>query len=226
MESIPWLIAATLVVVFVHLLSPVSFRWRERSAKAMEAFAGGVAVAYVFLHLLPEVDTAHAGVGSAIHVLMLVGFGGFYLAETWARSREEDNPAPAHGVHVGLAAVYEALLVYTAGEHLPHTVFGFIAWAGAIALHLSFADHGRQERFGALFTSRGRLVLVVAAIIGGLCAALTELPEAPLDVLTVLLVGFGIFTVFHEELGELELRRALPFSGGALVYSGLIALGG
>lgn len=47
----------------------------------VSSFGGGVALAYAFLQLFPELDLAHAALGDNIHAVSLAGFLVFYALE-------------------------------------------------------------------------------------------------------------------------------------------------
>ena len=155
------------------------------------SLAGGVAIAYVFVHILPALTERQsafaAGSGDLLgavgeHALFLValaGFATFYGLERLAtRSRREADRAAVPGdaetrtsggvfwLHVGSFALYNAFI----GYHLLHRESGGVAalllYATAIALHFVVNDHSLREHHRAAYTRVGRWVLAGAVIAG------------------------------------------------------------
>jgi len=111
-----WAVAAALVSVLLlaglHLLAPRIRRLPGVPEYASASFAGGIAVAYVFLHLLPELadgnqelrevlgeeGEASPLLGLEVFLVALVGFAVFYGLERLAeRSRQESLAGAAPG---------------------------------------------------------------------------------------------------------------------------------
>jgi hypothetical protein len=109
-QSVLGALALTVVLAGVHLLAPRVRRLPFLSEPATASFAGGVAVAYVFLHLLPEIAAGNERVGRAledvveptplielgIFLVAAAGFTVFYglerLAERSGSPRVPTNP--------------------------------------------------------------------------------------------------------------------------------------
>lgn len=76
--------AATLVLVGLHLAAPRIRRLPLVPEAATGSFAGGLAVAYVFLHLLPDVAEGNQAIGEALGRVVrpspLVDLGIFFVA--------------------------------------------------------------------------------------------------------------------------------------------------
>ena len=89
----------TLVLMASHYLFPLIKRLPGASEGKVTSFAGGVAVAYVFLHMLPELVEGNQAIGQAlkdverltplldlaIFILALAGFTIYYGLELLAR---------------------------------------------------------------------------------------------------------------------------------------------
>ncbi len=75
-----WVLLITAVLVAVHLLATHIGRWLDAAEHAAHSFGGGMAVAYIFLNLLPELDKGHQVLGHAVHGIALAGFVGFAAA--------------------------------------------------------------------------------------------------------------------------------------------------
>jgi hypothetical protein len=232
---------STMVLVALHLLAPRIRRLPLVPEHRTASFAGGIAVSYVFLHLIPELAEGHARLRElfgeetepspvielAIFLVALVGFMLFYGLERAAeRSHAGRGGAGAvFWVHLGSYALYNAVITYT----LPSTYRTGVAFAVlftvAMALHFVLSDRGLEEHYGRRFDRwLPRLMLAAALLLGWLLAVLAAPTRSvTVAVLTALLAGSVLLNVFKEELPDAR-RSSFPwFLAGAGLYAGLLA---
>lgn len=210
--------------------------------RAVVSAAGGISVAYVFLHLLPEVAAGAGVVGEslsslvahvplreiAVFVVALGGFTVFYLAERFAArhsgpgGREVGTSAP-FAVHLGAFAVYNVAVAYTLPERVASDVVGAAVFTVAIAVHVVVVDRGLAERYPRRYGHVGRFVLAGALLVGWLAAAVAA-PTSSLTVslMTAVVAGSVLLTVFQEELPQAGRSRVGPFLGGLGLYALLL----
>ncbi len=188
------------------------------------SFTGGLAAAYVFLHLFSELDSAHAFIGDRIYLLVLMGFIVFYGVEntiSHAHEVREEISRRSLVLRLGFAALYNMLLVFTLGEQMPDNPILSGMFAVTLGLHLMAGDVGMMKRFGKQYTNRS-LFLLAGSLGLGLFLSIVLQPGALIvDVLTASLAGFIIFNVFHEEISPTRDTRMRWFMFGALGFSGL-----
>lgn len=198
--------------------------------------AGGVSVAYVFLHLLPElsrgqehVDGAHPAAWQALleHEVYLVALAGLALfyglermaAHSRARHRiasgEDSTPAATYAVHIGAFALYNLLVGYLLlhGERE-----GMGAYAAAMGLHFVVNDYGLRQHHKARYDRAGRWLLAAAVFGGWWFGTRVELPHLAVMLLIALLAGGVVLNVLKEELPEQRESRFSAFLAGAAVY--------
>ncbi len=65
-ESLWAALAIAIFLAAVHLAAPAWNRRPAASSRAAASFGGGIAVAYVFLHLLPELAAGNEEIGEAL----------------------------------------------------------------------------------------------------------------------------------------------------------------
>lgn len=202
------------------------------------SLAGGVSVAYVFVHLLPELaeyqetlGRSAAREGGALAVLehhsylvALIGLGSFYgldrLARQSARSaahagREHRPTTGVFWIHVGSFAVYNLLIGYFLLHREETDLRGLIIYAVAMALHFVVNDQGLREQHGHIYDDRGRWLLAVAPITGWLLGLATEISAALLATLFAFLGGGVVLNALKEELPEDRESRFGVFALGA-----------
>ena len=207
------------VLATCHLVAVPLWARLEQWSDQVASFSGGAASAYVFLHLLPELESTHATVGERIHGIVLFGFVLLFALDTLISSLPEGE----HGrrrfqMRLAFAALYNLLLAFTMSEQLPLTPATAVTYTLALGLHLVSVDLALIEGFGPKQHGWGRLVLAGAILVGWTFSLATDAPEVALDVLTALMAGFIIFTVFGEEIPRRGGRRLLWFVVGTGIY--------
>ncbi len=197
--------------------------------------ASGVSVAYVFVHILPDLaehQTALAEVAPLgfvehhVYLVALVGLAAFYGLERLIKRDDEDgkrNPG-VFWLHIGSFTVYNTLigylLVHRESPGLEPLFYFFIA----LTLHFLVNDIGLRHDHKALYDHWGRWILSAAVLLGWLVGVLTEIDEAALAVLFAFLAGGVILNVLKEELPEERQSRFSAFLLGTAGYTVLLLL--
>lgn len=216
--------AEVLVVVglcLTHLGAPRLLRLTERAVPDPAPIAQGLAVAYVFLHLIPEIGDGLAERGLLLAWMLLAGFLLFDLVEI--RIRQSPRPRVRRSLQFGMAAALSWLI----GTSLPEAVVDRPAEAllvlSASALHLLERHRGME---GGPPPAAVRAVLA-AFVVAGLVAdeLWVEAVTAVDQVLVALVAGGILITVFrdHFELARAE-RRFLLLASSALGYGAVLTL--
>lgn len=240
-------LAALLLLVLVHLVTP-SLRFLDGAPRTVWlSAAGGVSVAYVFVHLLPELAEAREVVsldpgqrergGRGIFLVALAGLLVFYgldrLAKT-SRGRdrsareagagaEEDATSPAvFWTHMASFAVYNLLVGYLLLHREGAAPGTLPLFAAAMALHFVVTDYGLAEDHKTPYRRLGRWLLAGAATAGWVLGLATELPEAWVAALTAFLGGGVVLNVLKEEVPSERQSRFWAFAGGAAGYAALL----
>lgn len=225
--------AATAVLIALHLGAPrlrLSNLVPERSAVS---FAGGIAAAYVFLHLLPELASGNREVAELLEsrsevtvfgevilfLVALIGFTTFYGLDRLA----DRGAGSTFGVHLGAFAIYNALITYSMALRFRTGTPFAILFVIAMGLHFLLIDRGLQKHYSDRFDRRGRFILAGALAAGWVLSAVA----APTDVLIVNLItaalsGSILLNVFREEIPDKENSSFAWFLTGLLLYAALL----
>ena len=200
--------------------------------------AGGASVAYVFLHLLPELAHGQEALAEAtgealrvlethVWILALVGLAAFYGLDAAAReTKGEGKGSGASGkvfwLHVASFGLYNAIIGYLLFYREDPTRAALATYTTAMALHFVVNDYGLRHNHPHLYRAIGRWLLGAAVVVGCGVAVLVRLPE-PVVVAAVAFLGGGvILNVLKEELPEDRKSRFLPFAVGAALYAVLL----
>ncbi len=225
---------AVAVIASVHLASVWLRRLRFMPRSRLLSVAGGMAVAFVFVALLPSVARAQlnlageAALGErpAGRVLFFATLVGLLASFTVARSVRAGI-----GIRPGLRrrllwlnVASNALLEITIGYLIVvgHRTAGQLAlFTIAMVLRALITDRGMYEAHRHDFDRYGRPVLLVAAPVGWLLGVVGELPPAAVAAVRA---GGVVLHVLQEELPEDRESRYPAFLLGALGYATLLLL--
>jgi len=232
----------TLVLMIAHYLSPLLTKSLLLGDRQIASFSGGVAVAYVFLHMLPELVEGNEAIGHllkttvhettlfdlSIFVVALIGFLFFYGLELLALrtgGQSSGSSVTVYHLHLGTYCLKNFLITYTMPLRVQTGLFFSIVFTGAMSLHFILHDRGFNRHFPRLFSLHGRLLLLGSLFLGWLVTALTE----PVNVLLVSLMiaflsGSIMYNVFKEELPQERQSSYLWFTIGLLGTAGLLML--
>lgn len=232
--------ALTLVLVGLHAAAPRIRGLPGVPERATGSFAGGLAVAYVFLHLLPELAEGNEAIGEAlsdvveptplldlaIFLVALVGFTAFYGLERMARDRGGvETLGGVYWLHLGSFTVYNLLITYTMALRVRTGLLFALLFTVAMGLHFVLTDRSLEEKYPRRFDTSGRGVLAGALLAGWLLSAVAA-PTSTLvvAVLTALLGGSILLNVFKEELPSDRRSSFGWFSAGLVLYAALLSV--
>ena len=240
--SIVEALAITLVLMLSHYFSSLVGRVAGGNEKRLRSFAGGVAVSYVFLHMLPELVEGQDSVGQllrqvkhltplldlGIFLVALLGFTLYYGLELLAvhqAARSSAAEGKVYALHLGMYCLYNFLITYTMPLRVQTGLGYALIFTAAMSLHFTFTDRGLNRHFPHRFDHGGRLILVGSLGAGWLVTALTD----PINVMAVSLMiaflsGSILYNVFKEELPT-ERESSYPwFALGLGLTTALLAL--
>ncbi len=230
---------AAVGLAIAHLLSGrLSFLDVRPRSRWLSA-AGGISVAYVFVHTLPDLaeeqETLREAAGEALafveshaYLVALLGLAVFYGLERAAKASrgrrrrtggEDSTGVGVFWLHVGSFAAYNALIGYLL-LHRESSEPGSLLYFVAMAVHFALNDHALRQDHRETYTRIGRWVLAGAIVAGWGIGLMTDVSEAATGGLIAFLAGGVIMNVMKEE----EPGRAgfLPFVAGAAAYAALL----
>jgi zinc transporter ZupT len=204
--------------------------------------AGGIAVAYVFLHILPELaahqETFEEGLrinaeaGEVwVFALALAGLATFYGLERLARTSrghsrqrgaEDAVGAGVFWLHLGSFAIYNVLIGYLLvhrDEPGPWPLAGYFL---AMSMHFLTNDFGLRQDHRDRYDKIGRWLLASAVLAGWALGVVIEVPDIVVAFLFAFLAGGIVLNVLKEELPEERQSRFWPFILSAAIYAAVL----
>lgn len=209
------------------------------------SFAGGVAVAYVFLHILPELSAHQQTFAEAlsisrsaaetwVYLVALVGLGVFYGLEraaktsrgrSRARAGRDEVEAGTFWLHTGSFGLYNVLIGYLLLHREEPGLWPLIIYFVAMSLHFVTSDFGLREDQQERYNGAGRWIIAAAVLIGWALGLAVEVPEILVGFLFAFLAGGVVLNVLKEELPEERQSRFWPFALGVVSYAALLLIG-
>ena len=236
--------AATVFVVIFYAESWWQLKLGHEVTRRIVSFSVGMAVAYVFVHLLPELATTTAELMELdearelpfpqlrIYVAALLGFMLFYGLEnmvSWARvTHAESGEEHEETIHLKILTASYALYVFVVCYVLAHEIrsgAGELAlYAFAMGLHFLGFAYGLRRDSSRTYQRWGRHVLAAAALLGWVIALLLPLPEFFAYTLLGFVAGVLIMDTVTSELAGQAEGRFVAFLTGGIVYTLILLL--
>jgi len=206
--------------------------------------AAGMATAYVFVYLLPELFEAQAVFTKAtagmslpflerrVYSSALAGFVVMYglehlVSQTREARRDEREKGGKGGFvywcHVGSFALYGSLVSYLMAKEAHLGPLYLTLFFIAMSLHFLAICHSLRVEHGALYDRSGKWVLAGGVLAGWVAGTVSSLPEAFFATLMGLVGGGVVINSLIMELPKEKEGRFWPFFAGAFGY-GIIVL--
>lgn len=232
----------TVGFVLIHLTSKqMEFLKVEPRSKFL-SFAGGISVAYVFMHLLPELgeyQEAFEGtlesvefLESHIYIIALFGLAVFYGLEQLAKHSKRRGAekgtykasANVFWIHIASFALYNAIIGYLLLRGEYQSEWGMVFYFIAMGIHFITNDKALRATHKDDYDRYGRWLLALSITVGWVIGAFTEINILVISILTAFIAGGVILNVMKEELPE-ERESSFPaFFSGMLGYTLLLLL--
>lgn len=235
---------AVATLVAVHLFSG-KLRFLDGTPRSVWlSIAGGVSVAYVFIHLLPELNESQETVSEAVgeslafveshvYLISLLGLATFYGLERAASlsrsrqrrragSKEDGTSGGVFWLHISSFALYNVIIGYLLLHRIAPGAGALILFSLAMALHFLVNDYGLREHHKSAYRRVGRWVLAAAIVLGWAVGLFTEVSELFIGVLIAFISGGVVLNVLKEELPEERKSRFWAFALGAALYAALL----
>ncbi|WP_435179302.1 hypothetical protein [Halorussus sp. AFM4] len=234
------LVALSLALAVVHLFAGrLGLRAVPRSYWL--SGAGGVSVAYVFVHVLPELGERQRAFEAGavgllehhVYLLALAGFAAFYGLERLASRSESpetvggertETSAGVFWLHVGSFTAYNLLIGYLLVHREESGPASLALFAVAMGLHFVVNDHGLREHHRDAYDDTGRWLLAGGVVAGTVVGVATAVTPAAVSALFAFLAGGVILNVVKEELPEERESNFWAFGAGAAAYAAVLLL--
>ncbi|HRE42139.1 MAG TPA: hypothetical protein PLG90_12495 [Ignavibacteria bacterium] len=228
-----------LLIVLIHINAHRLFYFKNIHKKFWISFAGGISVAYVFVHIFPELATGQNYLKNLnepllsffdyhIYLISLAGFMIFYGIEHYAYTSRKNNDYHnqldttenhIYFIHTLLYFLFNFLIAYIiADENFSGTSQRLLFWF-AMFTHLLIVDYNSFEYHRYLYNKYTRWVFSAAIISGWFVGVLFNVHHAVMLIMFAFLSGGIILNIIREEIPEQRQSNYIGFLTGAIVYS-------
>lgn len=203
---------------------PPALARRERE---IISFFAGMSLAYVFVRLLPEIETARdtlrlparLPLTHGPYLISLAALAGCILFFAMGRLGESDPLHRRDHVRLAVFAFYVALVSYSRITEVEHAEVSALLFAVAMGTHFIALDHALERDLGALYRRRGRFVLAGASLVGWAVGATGAIKPSAMLLLFGFVSGAVIANSLIEELPDAREARLGPFVAGSILYA-------
>lgn len=200
------------------------------------SLAGGVSVAYVFVHLLPELESHRTALPASgpferpVYLAALLGLSVFYGLERLVREDERrggqkgEHSLAVFWLHVLSFALYNALIGYLLVDRGREEAAGLPLYLLALGLHFVINDHALRHEHKDSYHRLARWLLAAAVLAGWVIGVVATIAGGVVAFLFAVLAGGIILNVLKEELPEERQSKFWAFAAGAGGYALLLML--
>ena len=232
---------AALLLALVHI-SASRFKFLKRTPRSRWlSLSSGVSVAYVFIHILPDLSAAQvefqesvtllSAIEHPVYVMALFGMMAFYGLERAAKGSRKQSLEEGEGdttqpgvfwLHMVSFALYNALIGYLLMHREEPGLVSLLVYAIAMSLHFLVNDYSMWDDHKRAYDRIGRWILAAAVICGWVIGTQTEISQAFTATLFAFLAGGVVLNVLKEELPQERESRFWTFAVGAIGYTGML----
>jgi hypothetical protein len=217
----------------------------RRHKRKVLSFGAGVTIAYVFVHLLPELEAARAALVRSganlsfpfpalrVYLAALIGFMVFYGLEhlaVWTRKSAglgaaggEEN-SRGRLIHIGGFLVYVWLAGYLAVRSLEEGQTRIGLYAVALGLHFLSLDFSLFREYGSWYKRSARYAFAIAPLAGWMVGIFVGFSQVYTAALLGFISGGIIMNAIVSELPKEKEGRLLAFLFGGAFYTAVLII--
>ena len=201
----------TLLIAVLHIMFPTFEQVAEKHRPQWTSLAGGVAIGYVFLYLLPKLSDYTSKINLSdqggwefldysAFFLALVGLVA-YLAVYWSADNDKENLLGEY-INGSAFCVYSFLTGYIIANIPRQGLLPIVLAVSVAGMHFLGIDHQLRHRNKNGFDRYLRWFMALSIITGWVLGASLHLPKSVLIYANSLFGGAIITNVMTEEIPE------------------------
>jgi len=229
---------AVTCLVFIHIFG-IKARilgsiWHTRFL----SMAGGIAVAYVFVEMLPKLGVSQITLHDIsadliplkerhVYIVAFLGFLFFYGSDRISTNQQKNKANLAFWLNMISYVFLNFLVGYEIVDMHDPFVQPLYLFTIALGLHYFITDHSLREKHADIYDDLGRYILSGALFFGFIAGLLTELPKSIVIYGVAFVAGGVILNVLSHELPNDQKSQSFAFfSLGGILYSIILVFEG
>lgn len=216
---------SVLIFASVHLWAKYTHSLNLSTHGRFLSAGGGIAIAYVFIDLLPKIGESDEIVRESlagsfpfferhVYILALLGFLLFYAVD---QSHSLLGKKERFWLSLSSYALFNFFVGYAVSDPFNPEVKPLALFTIAIGLHYFVNDYSISEKDRSEYDKLGKWILILALLLGWLLGLFIDLPPAAIALVSAFIGGGVIMNVIRH-----ELPKENPHSLGAFVFSAFI----
>lgn len=218
---------SVLTLVAVHLFAYKMQAIDRLSHGRFLSVGGGIAIAYIFIDLLPKLSEADNIVRNFlasifpyferhVYVIALFGFLLFFLVDRSTNSAWERT---GYWLSIGSYALFNFLIGYAVSYEDDPSIQPLALFTFAMALHYFTNDYTLMRNNSTTYRTYDRFILVICLILGWLFGNWFMISDAAIALVNAFIAGGVIMNVTRHELPMDNPNNSGTFLLGAIFYT-------
>lgn len=219
-----------LVLASVHFFSPKMKSIDHLTHGKFLSIGGGIAVAYVFVDLLPKLSKSDEIIRNYllgffpyferhVYVLALCGFLFFFVVD---RSKRFVWKNAAFWLSLASYALFNFFVGYAIAFKDDPSIQPLALFTFAMTLHYFTNDYSLIEEDALIFDSYGKWILIASLVFGWTIGNLYTMSDAAVALINAFIAGGVIMNVTRHELPAGKPNSSETFLLGAALYTALL----
>lgn len=229
---------AVTILSLVHLLAGHFHFSESKWHKHFLSMAGGVAVAYVFVELMPKLGVSETTLQAIntdiiplkerhVYLVAFLGFLFFYGMHRLSTVSLEKFGNFSFFLNIISYIFLNFLVGYEIVDIHDPFIKPLYLFVVALGLHYFITDYTFREKHPYIYQSFGRYILILALYGGFFAGVLTEIPKTSIIYVVAFVAGGMILNVLSYELpADDKSESFLSFLVGGLLYSVILVYQG
>lgn len=227
------------LLVLVHVFSGSIINLNPLPRKKWLSLAGGISVAFVFLHILPELNYMQESLSGEkllppffendLYVLAMCGILIFYGLERgiiyFQEKRSTENKSVADKTifwnHIGVFALFNGIIGYYLHNEMQVDDLSSFLTLLALGFHLLIIDYSLLQHHNKIYDKIGRWIMTCGVIFGWGIGIVFTISDSVSYTLFALLAGAIVVNSFKEELPKEKESNYTFFLIGVIFYTAL-----
>jgi hypothetical protein len=218
------------IFAFVHLWAQKTQGLDKVSHGRFLSAGGGIALAYVFVDLLPKlcindqiVREAFAGFfpyfERHVYVMALIGFLLFFFVD---RSHTVLGKKASFWLSLSSYALFNFFVGYAVVDKDDPEVQPLALFTLAIGLHYFTNDYNLSSEHGKEYKKREKWILIASLYLGWIAGLMISLPPAAIALMSAFIGGGVIMNVTRHELPKENPHSLGAFVLAAFIYTAIL----
>lgn len=223
-----------LIFAFVHLYADRFNKFERWSKGRVLSASGGIAIAYVFVGLLPKLCKNASLIQQTLaetfpyfekhaFVMALIGFLLYFTVNSSSKFLHEKGIL---WFSLGSYALFNFLVGYSVVDKDDPDVQPLVLFTIAIALHYFIHDYHLSMKDSIEYQRKGRWILIASLVLGWVMGIIYVLPKSAIAMVSAFIGGGVIFNVTRHQLPKETSESLSAFLIASVVYAAiLLAIG-